>query len=89
MLTLEAEKSTQYATIVKKYRELAAQSRVLEEKDAIISDMTEQLTKAREYLTSKRLVSHKSWCKVTAFGLHVSMFLNCPSLISETICEKS
>ena len=50
ILTLEAE-------IGKKDIELAAKTRALERKDAIISEMNKQLTKVQEYVASKYPVS--------------------------------
>ena len=55
--TLEAETSRNTATVERKESELKAKTRVLEEKEAIISGMREQLTRAREHLTSKQQVS--------------------------------
>ena len=46
------------ASIKRKDSEVKASSRALEEKDATISALSEQLTKAREHLTSKQQVSH-------------------------------
>ena len=46
-----------YASSKRKDSELEAMSRVLEEKDATIAAMNEQLTKTREYLTTKQQVS--------------------------------
>ena len=48
------------ASAKRKDSEIEAKSRVLEEKDAIISVMSEQLTKTREYLTTKQQVRNKS-----------------------------
>ena len=45
------------ASINRKDTEIEAKSRALEEKDATISAMSEQLTKTREYLTTKEQVS--------------------------------
>ena len=45
------------ASSKRKDSELEAKSRALEEKDATISAMSEQLTKTREYLTTKQQVS--------------------------------
>ena len=55
--TLEGETSRKNATLKRKESELQAKTRVLEEKEAIISGMREQLTKAREHLSSKQQVS--------------------------------
>ena len=55
--TLEGETSRKTATVERKESELKAKTRVLEEKEAIISGMREQLTKAREHLSSKQQVS--------------------------------
>ena len=55
--TLEGETSRKTATVERKESELKAKTRALEEKEAIISGMREQLTKAREHLTSKQQVS--------------------------------
>ena len=57
--TLEGETSRKSATIKRNESELKAKTRVLEEKEAIISGMREQLTKAREHLSSKQQVSCK------------------------------
>ena len=54
---LEAESSRKDATIERKDSELESKSRVLEEKDSIISGMRQQLSRTREYLTSKQQVS--------------------------------
>ena len=48
-----------YASINRKDSEIEAKSRALEEKDATILAMSEQLTKAREYLTTKQQVSRE------------------------------
>ena len=55
--TLEGETSRKTATIERNESELKAKTRALEEKEGIISGMREQLTKAREHLTSKQQVS--------------------------------
>ena len=55
--TLEGETSRKAATVEREETELKAKTRALEEKDAIISGMREQLTKAREHLSSKQQVS--------------------------------
>ena len=55
--TLEGETSRKTATVERKESELKANARILEEKEAIISGMREQLTKAREHLSSKQQVS--------------------------------
>ena len=47
------------ASIKRKDSELQAKSRTLEEKDATISAMSEQMTKAREYLATEKQVSTK------------------------------
>ena len=49
-----------YASSKRKDSELEAKSRFLEEKDATISAMSGQLTKTREYLTTKQQVSTKT-----------------------------
>ena len=54
---LEAESSRKDVTIERKDSELESKSRALEEKDSIISGMRQQLTRTREYLTSKQQVS--------------------------------
>ena len=59
ILTLEGETSRKTATVERKESELKAKTRALEEKEAIISGMREQLTKAREHLSSKQQVSCK------------------------------
>ena len=60
--TMEAEASRNRATIDKNESNLKAKTRVLEEKQAIISGMSEQLTRARQHLTSKQQVScNYSW----------------------------
>ena len=46
-----------HASAKRKDSELEAKSRALEEKDATISAMSEQPTKARRYLTTKKQVS--------------------------------
>ena len=53
---LEGETSRKIATVERNESELKAKTRALEEKDAIISGMREQLTKAREHLSSKQQV---------------------------------
>ena len=55
--TLEAETSRKTATVERNESELKAKMRALEEKEAIISGMSEQLTRAREHLSSKQQVS--------------------------------
>ena len=47
------------AAILRKESELEAKIRVLQEKDAIISGMSEQLTRARECLATKQQVSNE------------------------------
>ena len=47
------------ASTKRKDSELQAKSRALEEKDATISAMSEQLTKTREYLATEKQVSIK------------------------------
>ena len=59
---LEAESSRKDATIESKESELESKSRALEEKDSIISGMRQQLTRTREYLTSKQQVNKKITC---------------------------
>ena len=54
---LEVDISTKDATIVRKSAELEASIRNLKEKDTIIVGMNEQLTRVREYLTTKQQVS--------------------------------
>ena len=54
--TLSAGNFVKDDNITKMNSELEAKNRALAEKDAIISAMSEQLTKAREYLTSKQQV---------------------------------
>ena len=54
---LEVDTSRKDATIQRNDTELEAQSIALKEKDSVISGMREQLTKTREYLTSKQQVS--------------------------------
>ena len=51
--------SSKDAAITRKESELEAKVRVLQEKDAIISGMSEQLTRARECLATKQQVSHE------------------------------
>ena len=55
--TLTGETSRKTATVEREGTELKAKTRALEEKEAIISGMREQLTKAREHLSSKQQVS--------------------------------
>ena len=55
--TLEAETSRKTATVERNVSELKAKTRALEEKEAIILGMSEQLTRAREHLSSKQQVS--------------------------------
>ena len=55
--TLEGETLRKAATVERNESELKAKTRALEEKEAIISGMREQLTKAREHLSSKQQVS--------------------------------
>ena len=57
ILTLGAETSRKSAIVERNESELKAKTRALEEKDAIISGMSEQLTRAREHLSSKHQVS--------------------------------
>ena len=56
-LILKGETSRKTATVKRNELEIKAKTRVLEEKEAIISGMREQLTKAREHLSSKQQVS--------------------------------
>ena len=58
--TLEAETSRNIASVNTNESELRAKTRALEEKQVIISGMSEQLTRAREHLTSKQQVSCKN-----------------------------
>ena len=51
--------SSKDAAITRKESELEAKIRVLQDKDAIISGMSEQLTRARECLATKQQVSHE------------------------------
>ena len=60
VLNLEAESSTKDATIRRKDNELETANKALEENKSVILDMRQQLTKAREYLTSKSPVSRFS-----------------------------
>ena len=55
--TLEADISRKDAATKRKESELEVNARVLQEKDAIISGMSEQLTRARECLATKQQVS--------------------------------
>ena len=55
--TLKHKISRKTATVERNESELKAKTRALEEKEAIISGMREQLTKAREHLSSKQQVS--------------------------------
>ena len=58
ILKLEAETSGKTATVKKNESELKAKTRALEEKEAIISGMSEHLTRAREHnMSSKHSVS--------------------------------
>ena len=54
---LQANIEKEYVSAKRKDSELEAKSRALEEKDATISAMNEQLTKTREYLATKQQVS--------------------------------
>ena len=54
---LEAEVSRKDATINKMRTELSAMTKVLEDKDSIISSLNEQLIRVREHLSSKKQVS--------------------------------
>ena len=56
--SLEAESSRKDAMIEQKDSELELKSRALEEKDSIISGMRQQLTRTREYLTTKQQVGN-------------------------------
>ena len=56
--TLEATISRKDAAIKRNESELEVKTRVLQEKDATISGMSEQLTRAREYLATKQQVSN-------------------------------
>ena len=55
--TLKHKISRKTATVERNESELKAKTRALEEKEAIISGTREQLTKAREHLSSKQQVS--------------------------------
>ena len=54
---IEAEISRHVVTITKSELQLKAKTKTLEEKDTIISRLNEQLTRVRERLSSKQLVS--------------------------------
>ena len=54
---LQSDITEKDTTIQINYSQLEAMSRALEEKDATIAAMNEQLTKTREYLTTKQQVS--------------------------------
>ena len=54
--TVQQKVSNLDATIKRKDSELESKSKALEEKDSIISDMRQQLTRSREYLSSKQQV---------------------------------
>ena len=56
-LTLKADISSKDAAIKRNESELEVKTRLLQEKDAIISGMNEQLTRARECLATKQQVS--------------------------------
>ena len=56
-LMLEANISRKDATITRKESELSAKTKTLEEKDVVISGLIKQLTRTREQLSSKQLVS--------------------------------
>ena len=58
--SLQHENSTLKAEFSRKDAELQAKDRILKEKNSIISGMSQQLTKAREYLSSKKQVSYVS-----------------------------
>ena len=53
-----------------------SQTRALEEKEAIISGMREQLTKAREHLTSKQQVSCEQFQYALKHQLHIYLLSN-------------
>ena len=55
---LQHETSTLKAESSRKDTELQIKSKLLDEKDSIMSGMSEQLTKARQYLSSNRRVSN-------------------------------
>ena len=74
---LEAESSRKDATIKRKDSELESKSRALEKKDSIISDMRQQLTRSREYLSSTQQVSNI----FTIFGVQTTEFI-----ISDGLC---
>ena len=74
--TLEAEQSTKDATIERKETELEAQSRALEEKDSIITEMSQELARTKECLTSKRLVS----CRIISGGFRGFIEFGCAPL---------
>ena len=56
-LQFEIQLATERATIDRKHSELEAKTRTLQEKRAIILGMSEQLTRAREWLATKQQVS--------------------------------
>ena len=69
--TLEADISRKDAATKRKESELEVNARVLQEKDAIISGMSEQLTRARECLATKQQVSSVCVFNVCTWTAHV------------------
>ena len=57
------------ASIKRKDSEIEAKSRALEEKDATISAMSKQLTKAKEYLATKKQVSKHEFDRIRGMPL--------------------
>ena len=71
---LTANSAANNCKIVRKDSELEAKSRALEDKDATISTMSEQLTKAREYLVNKKQVSVAGTSFVVIYTLVIQVF---------------
>ena len=62
------------ATIASGESELNAKTKTLEEKGAIISGLSEQLTRTREHLSSKQQVSSDSLCKNTNNNIIITLW---------------
>ena len=84
--TLEADISRKDATIKRKESELKMSTRLLQEKDAIISGMSEQLTRARECLATKQQVSSVCVFNMYTWIAHVAMRTSFICLITYIAC---
>ena len=84
-LTLEASITRNDATIKRKEAELEASVRALNEKDSVISGMSEQLTKTREYLAMKQQVSTYTSTSCLMFSHNYYYYAYCLMELQECI----